>query len=188
MSTCIFDQQFWLGALSNTIATVIGVVLGIPVAFWINRRILAGQEKQQREREGRERQRIASRVLNSLHEEISSNKEVLDKLINELPERVVFYNLSTSAWTSTTNKMLETIDDFELIQTIATLYGEYEQIKHQIDAQFTMHYSVLVAMDDYYEIREDLIRPTTEFAKTLVTKSTDVLSKVESWVNDHPSY
>jgi ABC-type spermidine/putrescine transport system permease subunit I len=34
-----FDFSFWQNFVSNLLATIIGVALGIPVAFWINRRV-----------------------------------------------------------------------------------------------------------------------------------------------------
>jgi hypothetical protein len=33
-----FDLNFWQGFAGNLLATIIGVIIGIPIAFWINRR------------------------------------------------------------------------------------------------------------------------------------------------------
>lgn len=41
-----FDLSFWAGFLGNLLATILGVALGIPVAFWINRRVKANTERE----------------------------------------------------------------------------------------------------------------------------------------------
>src|SRR5260221_13793990 len=100
---------FLTNVFSNALAAVIGIVLGIPVAFWINRRISAVQESRDRIRGNIYRLKTAHRVFNTLRDEIVSNRNTLAELIKDLPHEVVFYNLSTSAWTSTTEKMVESI-------------------------------------------------------------------------------
>lgn len=44
-----FNVNFWQGFVGNLFATLIGVIVGIPVAFWINRRVEYLTEKDKRE-------------------------------------------------------------------------------------------------------------------------------------------
>ena len=54
-----FNINFWQGFVGNLFATLIGVVVGIPVAFWINRRVEHVTERDKR-------QQIKSTLTNEL--------------------------------------------------------------------------------------------------------------------------
>ena len=54
-----FNINFWQGFVGNLFATLIGVVVGIPVAFWINRRVEYITERDKR-------QQIKSTLTNEL--------------------------------------------------------------------------------------------------------------------------
>jgi hypothetical protein len=43
-----FDISFWQGFVGNLFATIIGVALGIPIDFCINRRVEAATEKEKK--------------------------------------------------------------------------------------------------------------------------------------------
>ena len=83
----MLTPEFWYNVLSNTIATIIGIVLGIPAALWINRRAEAGNDAKQKAGEIRVRRLSALRVLSSLRVEIAANRDLLASLIKELQVR-----------------------------------------------------------------------------------------------------
>jgi hypothetical protein len=46
----LFNVSFWQGFLGNLLATIIGVAVGIPVAFWINRRVETLTQQEMKEK------------------------------------------------------------------------------------------------------------------------------------------
>jgi hypothetical protein len=61
-----FDFSFWQNFASNLLATVIGVALGIPVAFWIDRRVQTANEQEK-----------TNKILQLLYKELLQNEKVL---------------------------------------------------------------------------------------------------------------
>jgi len=72
-----FDFSFWQNFLSNLLATIIGVALGIPAALWINRVV-----------ENRTTKERVEKIIRLLKDELSRNEVSLSNLDGNLP-RVV---------------------------------------------------------------------------------------------------
>ena len=74
-----FDIPFWQNFVSNALATIVGaVVLGIPIALWLNR-----------------------------HQEKSSEKEQKKKILRLLQEELLINFAQLTGWKLTENKLLE---------------------------------------------------------------------------------
>jgi hypothetical protein len=59
-----FNVSFWQGFLGNLLATIIGVAIGIPVAFWISRTVETATEREKK-----------FKILSLLHFELRTNGE-----------------------------------------------------------------------------------------------------------------
>jgi len=129
------------------VATICGVAIGIPVAFWIDRR---SRLRSQREK--------AITILKSLKEEINHNLGLLRQMGKELkPNSVIFYNLDMNTWrTISLGEFIGVISE-GIINRIFRLYYEYEHFSRKIDVQFNMHYSAMRAMGNIYMIERERI-------------------------------
>lgn len=130
------------------IATLFGVLVGIPVAFWLDRKITEGHEKER-----------AIFVLTALKEELIHNLGLLKQIINELygPTTMIYYNMDMNTWRTVKLEDFEGIINHEILRRIFAIYYEYEHLSRKIDTQFSMHYSVVRAMPTYEEERRQII-------------------------------
>jgi hypothetical protein len=130
------------------IATLFGVLVGIPAALGINRIITKGHEKER-----------AIFVLTALREELIHNLGLLKQIINELtaPTTMIYYNMDMNTWRTVKLEDFEGIINHEILRRIFGIYYEYEHLNRKIDTQFSMHYSVVRAMPTYEEERRKII-------------------------------
>jgi hypothetical protein len=133
--------------LSNFLATLFGVVIGIPVALWIDRKT---REYAQREKAGA--------VLSALKEEINHNVDLLKLIQKELkPDTMITYNLDMNTWRTTSLQGFEGIISHELLRKILRIYYEFEHMSRKIDTQFNMHYSIVRATNIYLQERKNIV-------------------------------
>jgi len=152
----------------SLLATIIGVMVGIPVALWVDRKIAMRHRKEE-----------ASRVLLALKDEIKHNHDLLKQIKREIPVSVLFYTLDLSTWQATSEKRLDSIENYELLREISHLYYEYQHMARKIDMQFSMHYGVLRAMSAYPEIRSSIVNPILAHIDPLEEKTLQVISEIE---------
>jgi len=99
-----FDCQFWQDFVSNTLATVLGVLVGIPVALWVDRLVAHWQEA----REVSQKQVLAAQrrhqLLQMLREALQKNHDLVVQMEQELrPETLIFYNVDTQLLEATSS-------------------------------------------------------------------------------------
>jgi hypothetical protein len=167
--TYFFENvEFWSSFLSGLIATMIGVATGIPIALWLDRKIAA-----------RHRKEDAIRVLAALKDEITHNIALLKQMRGELPSAVIFYNLNLSTWEATSASRLEAVENYELVRHISRIYYEFQHLSRKVDVQFHMHYSALLAMNNYDKIRASIVVPIIAHAATLEKESESLLAEID---------
>lgn len=111
-----FDLSFWQDFLSNGLATLLGVIVGIPVALWIS-----GYQERKIERERKEK------ILISLWEELRYDRLVLNewkqrKDTSDLGEYLCS-QLRTEAWRAFSDGgELEWVKDPILLNYLAQCY------------------------------------------------------------------
>jgi hypothetical protein len=91
----------------QSVATLLGVLVGIPTAFWLDRRITAGHEKEK-----------AKAVLTALKAEIKHNLELLKQMQREFtmaPVVILYYNMRARKKQTTT---IISPDDFDSLNSI----------------------------------------------------------------------
>ena len=160
--------DFWISFSSGVLATLIGVIVGIPIAFLIDRRI---RERRQNE--------DSFSILSALKDEISHNIGLLEQMQKELPTTVIFYNLDLSVWEATSSKMLDTIRNKELVRQISSVYYEYQHLSRKVDVQFHMHYSSMLALTGYGTVRQSIVQPIIDHASILTKRSNELLIAIE---------
>jgi hypothetical protein len=116
---------FWDSFWPNLASTVAGVILGLPVALWLNRRAL---EHGERIRTAGERTRVAD-ALSVMGEVMKLNSSQLDNLIKVLSEDKALFDpsLDTSAWESVRSDISSEVDP-NLRRRLAHHFGRLESL------------------------------------------------------------
>jgi len=156
-----------LDFVTNLLSTLIGVLIGIPVALWIDRLTSASHQRED-----------AKRILTALRDELQHNQNLLKQMQGELKTDVIFYNLDLSAWQATTSKGLESIRNYELVRQISDLYYEFQHMSRKIDVQFQMHYSSLLSYSNFEKIRASLVGPIIAHASQLEGTTSKVIAEI----------
>lgn len=123
----LFDFSFWQSFLANLLATVVGVAIGIPVAFWINRRVEANIEKEK-----------TAKIFDSLVAELGENLTLLVRW-NEHGEynwqlTTIGAKMSDEIWNAFSDGgELEWIKEPWVLGELAAAYAEVKLIKYLSD-------------------------------------------------------
>lgn len=149
-------------------ATLLGIVLGIPIAFWIDRK-----RKEQKQRES------AVAVLTALKEEINRDINLLKQIQNELkPDTIIYYNLDINTWRATSLQEFEDIISNDLLRDICRIYYEYEHLNRKIDMQFSMHYSAVRVTEIYPAERTRIVASILEHVAKCEKESEELIGKI----------
>ncbi|MBE7433913.1 MAG: hypothetical protein HS100_08340 [Anaerolineales bacterium] len=123
-----FNSQFWQNFLPNFASTLLGVVLGIPAALWINR---FTEIKTKREKK--------NKILASLRNEIEYNLDTLNYLVDNekniiLTDDLYGAMLMAEVWdTFSDGGELQWISDIELLGYLSITYGKIKEVKYLYD-------------------------------------------------------
>ena len=119
-----FNTTFWQGFLGNVLATLIGVIVGIPVAFWLNRK---EEEITEKEKKGK--------IIRMLSTELNHNLRVLtdwqELKTNRWETSMRGAMMTDEVWNAFSDGgELQWIKDVELLGTLAETYGQIKRIKY----------------------------------------------------------
>lgn len=124
---CFFDVSFWQGFVGNLFATIIGLIVGIPVAFWINRRVETTTEKEKKKK-----------ILELLSPEIENNRVTLgswrDNGGTDWTLTTIGLKVRDEVWNAFSDGgELAWIRDATLLAKLADVYGKIKRIKYLSD-------------------------------------------------------
>jgi hypothetical protein len=113
------DQfQFWYGLVGNLVATLLGIIAGVPVALHLERRRAANEAKEKK----REEIRIKKEMLTLLREELQDNSNRLQRRV-ELKPSIPIEPLKMSSWVALRESGdLKYISEPSLLSCIANFY------------------------------------------------------------------
>lgn len=115
-------SAFWLDALSNLIATIAGVAIGLPIALWLDRRARSMSEKEKRT----ERQERCRTVIRLLNVELYKNARSLRQFHKDLDNYPCFIQLES--WRAFADGgELQWIDDPMLLHYLSLAYANLRQ-------------------------------------------------------------
>jgi hypothetical protein len=148
-----FDFSFWHNFGSDLLATLFGVIIGIPIAFWVNRRIEA--------RTVREKNYV---MFNSLYWELDRNLKLIVEwqANNELgvPKRMYGALLQDEVWNAFSDSgEIHWAKAFPLIASLTDVYGRIKRIKYLYDSylyfkptdwipQSVIHNELIIAVEE----------------------------------------
>ncbi len=130
-----FEISFWQGFAGNLFATLIGVIVGIPIAFWINNQVETKTEQEKK-----------AKILKLLSVELSSNRSLLieweEDRNSSSPKKMYGALLSDEVWNAFSDGgELQWIKNTELLSLLATSYGEIKRIKYLYESY--LHWKAL---------------------------------------------
>jgi len=129
--------NFWSDFLANFIATLLGAVIGVPLALWVNRIQQEHIEKKDDENRRKLAESRKQQIVDALEVELTYNKSLFSKFVpqeayNEDTFDMFFQTASkgrTDVWRAFSNGgELRWIDDHELIINLASAYHSIVQV------------------------------------------------------------
>lgn len=125
-SIFVQDSQFREGALSNFLATIVGVVAGIPIAIWLARQQQVEQEKAEAVAKQREKQQRQRKILSLIVSELELNQGILSDRVNRICEKRTAINVpgvKNDLWSAFSDGgELEWLDDVQLLDVLSQAY------------------------------------------------------------------
>lgn len=115
-------DNFWSNFVSNGLATVLGVVLGIPAAFWLERRGRRTRDDEERKRLAGDRHALAVALITAL----DTNIQVLATNAAEISagRMVVVSGVELFTWEALQARAVELLKDPQLIGRLAEFFAE----------------------------------------------------------------
>jgi hypothetical protein len=127
----MFDLSFWLNSLSNLIATIVGIAIGLPFALWIDR-IVRKRDETERAKEARQR---ALKILTLLKLELESNLESIDHFNKDLAN--FHYPVATESWHAFSDGgELQWINDPEVVFGLSSVYSQINDYRFLLEKYF----------------------------------------------------
>lgn len=153
-----FDFAFWQNFVSNSLATLLGVVVGIPVALFIDRLVNQWQAKEEIRKQKERLQQRKSQLLQTIKETLQKNLALVEQMEKELtPEAVIFYNVDVQLLEGTSSLKYELIDNLELNRQLDSIRYELLHLHRKIELQLDIEFSTYKAMRNYIAKRTELV-------------------------------
>lgn len=139
-----FDVSFWKDFLSNTLATLLGVFLGIPAALWLDRLISQQREKQEREAQQAAETERRLELLRLLRETLVRNRKIIERMSQELTTgSLITYNTDPLLLDSTASLKYEIIDDLDLNRQLDVLRYELQHLHRKVKLRWQLEFSLI---------------------------------------------
>jgi hypothetical protein len=178
-----FDIQFWQNVVSNSLATLIGVIAGIPAAFWLDRRIHQWQESNKLAAQKASLAERRNHFLRMLTETLKKNHVLLDQMEHEVPKYTIFYNVDTQLLDSTATLKYEIIDDLDLNQRIDLLRYELTHLHRKVELQLEIAYSIFKVSgghEHYNQVRMRLVDAIIIHVRSIKQSLKELLEAIDA--------
>jgi hypothetical protein len=186
------DSQFLDNAMGNWFATVIGVMVGIPIALEINRRQQAAQEKKEREVQGQEETAHKAKILKLVGKELEYNRAALlarqPNKDGETQRKVLVNRLKDELWNAFSDGgELQWIKDLELLDYVSTAYYHIRTIIYLEERYFeAVHFSGLQVRQEKYP-KDYILEYLTNTDSAVIASIEKALVEIEKSLTAAPS-
>lgn len=177
------DQfQFWDGLVGNLVATLLGIIAGVPVALHLERRRAANEAEEKR----RDEIRIKREMLKLLREELQYNSICLQRR-TALTDTIPTEPLKTSIWEALRDSGdLKYVSEPSLISCIANAYRFlviiYNREEHFIQHKFGI--GGTVSFVDGESATTKLLNLIFSFHLSAITNTQVALNAIETALNE----
>lgn len=138
--------EFWSGAAANTIGSIVGVVIGVPIALAMERARHRREEAIAREQTALEAKRTAERlrqqraaVVSLLSRNLESNLHAIERAEIEVGyDRPVYRSdLELQTWDALKPVLVGIIDDPEFVTRLATFFARLHEFASLLARRMT---------------------------------------------------
>jgi hypothetical protein len=166
----------WAAFGSDLAATVIGVLIGVPFALWLNRLNVTHAEKV---RAAAERARIVE-GLASLGRSLDGNLRRLQAVVQERARDQMFFPLvlDVSTWEAVGVQLVGSLNDPDLLSRLAHHYDRLEQLRRLNEHIFEVTVGVASALATAETVRKALAEEYTTEARELTADCAGLIDKV----------
>jgi uncharacterized membrane protein len=175
-----FDFGFWQDFVSNSLATLLGALVGIPIALWLNRLLTRWQEHRKTSQEQALAHHRRNQLLQMLRETLQKNRDLILRMEQELRSKtVIFYNVDTQLLDATSSVKYEVLDDLELSHLLDSIRYDLLHLHRRVELQLEIAYSAFKAMDTYRQMRDSLIQAIHDYfprIKDEIDQALDMIS------------
>jgi hypothetical protein len=125
-------ESFWINFSADFGATILGAIIGIPIALGINRRVI----KDANRREELSNEARLHNALRLIKENIVFDKEIIRDLVNALDgsiantAKIASLGINYSTWGAVKNEIIEHSKDVELKIKLTSYYYKAERLMH----------------------------------------------------------
>jgi len=172
-----FDKAFW----QQFVTMVAGLVVGIPVALWINRLQVRAEKHKERELESERRRTL----LEALVDRISFNQAFIRDAETKFEKIVILENVDLGILDATATLKYELLDDFELCKKLDDLRFHLTQVHCKLDLLLRMYFDGSIhcgqvtigdkSVPMYIHLRGELLAPLRNHFATVLGICDDVL-------------
>ena len=131
-------MEFWSTLLANVIVSLLAVIIGVPVALYVNRRILTYTVKEKRRH-----------LLQSLTKNIKTNLNLINQMSNRFsnykqlnPRNAEFSNVDTLLLESTASFKYEVIDNLFLNSKLDAVHDNMKQVNRLLKLQLELAFRI----------------------------------------------
>lgn len=188
-----FSPRFFkLDLFQLLYANVIGVLGGGYLALWGNRVVSRQQERDRRQHEADQRRHRANQALAALKETVKHNKEEVDSVVRSLnlhPAEPVFSKADPRAFDPVLSRVVQMVEDLDLIRRATTLRHELEEFNRMAEAQLELfllpeaHPNVFSRPGDEVQkvrkLREKLLKKTKRYGKRISKNAEELHDELE---------
>lgn len=163
----LFNIDFWQSFVSDTVATFLGVIVGIPIALWINNYQVSRTIKERK-----------IKILQLLSTELQTNLDALQYWDRSVFNAGMLYShLRNESWKAFSDGgELEWIKDLELLDLFAKTYFSIRSIQYLSEKYFSMSLlsnkidgftqeKMLELLDNKISVTREIIKRTQEEMK-----------------------
>ena len=160
-------MSFWGNFLSNALATLLGVFMGIPIGLWVNRMLISSSMEKKRED-----------LIRVLQETVEKNLNLVNQMSREIsPHFTITYNVDTTLLESTASIKYEIINNLELNRTLDTVRYELLHLYRQVDILLDLTSRYSTGHDKYAEQIVKTIRAHLPIVLHELQKASSLIKK-----------
>jgi hypothetical protein len=174
------QEQYWDGAIGNLVATLIGIITGVPVALHLERQRALKEAEEKR----REELRLKRETLTLLREELADNLKSLHTRTN-LTGSVPHEPLKLSIWTILKESGdLRYVSEPRLKSHIAHAYRLIMIIHNLEDHFIQIHYGSATYFEDGQTAAQKFYPRIVGFYSPAITSVETALTSIETGLHD----
>jgi len=150
----LFSESFLPSFLPNFASTVIGVIFGVPIALWLNRK---AQHSFNLERQKEKKDQLFH-GLQSISEALEINRKELDHLVLVLESNNAVFELMLdyAAWDAAREQIVSVLRNAELVRKIAHHFEQMKNMSRTCERYLDMAIGIQSAMSGIEEKRNKL--------------------------------